>query len=167
MYLGLKWVSIGYYKSGASKLVVENLLMANGVNMSPDKKFVYTPNVNTRSIDVYKRNSDNSLDLVQVFTTYVLCDNIDVHRETGDLWTGCISQGHRMLKYLKDPREPSPSKIMKLSTKNGLITGMSEIYCGDGEGYRGGTVGVRYKDHMLGGAVLTSPLYCQLNYVTP
>ena len=56
---------------------------------------------------------------------------------------------------------------MKLSTKNGLITGMSEIYCGDGEGYRGGTVGVRYKDHMLGGAVLTSPLYCQLNYVTP
>ena len=40
--LNLNWASVVYYENGKGQIVADEVQMANGINISSDKRYIYT-----------------------------------------------------------------------------------------------------------------------------
>uniref|UniRef100_A0AAZ3P619 Paraoxonase n=1 Tax=Oncorhynchus tshawytscha TaxID=74940 RepID=A0AAZ3P619_ONCTS len=60
VFLGLPWADVVYYSPGGVKAVGDGFLSANGINMSPDKRYLYVSAILDHEIAVFeiKKNKD-------------------------------------------------------------------------------------------------------------
>nr|XP_033786985.1 serum paraoxonase/arylesterase 2-like isoform X2 [Geotrypetes seraphini] len=66
MFLGLRWTNVIYYSPKEVKEVATDFCMANGINVSPDNKYIYVADIFGNDIHVLRKNPDWSLTPVKV-----------------------------------------------------------------------------------------------------
>ncbi|XP_033101818.1 serum paraoxonase/arylesterase 1-like isoform X1 [Anneissia japonica] len=159
----MKWASIGYYDGKEAKIIRENGHLFNGINMSPDGKIVYVNEVFAGTMDILKRESDNSLSLLETVTFNSLCDNIFVD-EVGDIWQGCHPIGYKFSLHSQNLSVPAPSQVLhvKFADESRRQYEISEVLSNDGSLISGSSVAAYYKGSMLVGTVVDKMAYCQI-----
>ncbi|ELU08791.1 hypothetical protein CAPTEDRAFT_193248 [Capitella teleta] len=158
------WGSIGYFDGQKTSLVHENLLLPNGINISPDLKYIYVSHLGRMEILVFDRFSDGSLALKNNIQIGTMADNLDVDRATGSIWTGAHSNVFGIIRYSEDPtRHKSASQVLKINMKDGDMVNMTEVFADDGEYISGTSSAVHFKNKILVGTVFTNLMYCEVN----
>ena len=164
IYLLLSFGSVWYYDGKDYSMVGDGFVLANGVTLSKDHKHVYVANSILGVVNVYTREDNNTLTLEQEFELYSMPDNINIHRETGNLIIAANPAPHMMAKHMDNPEMPSASKVLMVNMKNGSYAeSMTELFSDDGSsGLWGASVGNIYKNQMLIGTVHHKLMYCEV-----
>ncbi|GAB1602468.1 serum paraoxonase/lactonase 3-like [Argonauta hians] len=164
MFLLLPWTTVYYHDGEGYQLVAEDLVMANGIAMSNDHKFVYVACTMTKDIKVFKRDTDNRLIFHQEYLVDSLIDNISVDAE-GNVWAGCHPMLFAIWTHMDNPTTKAPSQVLKLETKAGLITSMKEVYSNDGSELNASTAASFYQNKTLIGSLSGKLLLCDVMYI--
>ena len=158
-YLQMSKSNILFYNGSDFVEVVEDLQMANGINISKDKKIVYCAETIGQKLNIYRRNQlDNSLLLLESIEIDSGLDNIEIDLE-GNLYIGSHPKLFDFIKHAKDKNHFSPSQVFKISPD---YTVVEEIFLSDGDDISASTVGAFYKNILLIGAVFDNHfLHCE------
>ncbi|XP_064410878.1 serum paraoxonase/arylesterase 2 isoform X2 [Latimeria chalumnae] len=157
---GLKWTNVVYYSPTEVKEVATGFFMANGINISPDKKYVYIADILSHSIHVMEMHDDKTLTPVKELNIKTLVDNLDVDPSTGDIWAGCHIDGWKLFNY--NPQNPPGSEVIRIQnilSEDPLVT---TIYANNGSVLQGSSSASIYKRKLLVGTVFQKTLYCEL-----
>uniref|UniRef100_A0A4W5KBU6 Paraoxonase n=1 Tax=Hucho hucho TaxID=62062 RepID=A0A4W5KBU6_9TELE len=119
VFLGLPWADVVYYSPGGVKAVGDGFLSANGINMSPDKRYLYVSAILDHEIAVFEIKKNKDLVHVKSVAVGSLCDNIEVDHVTGDVWLGCHPNGAKVA--VCDPEDPPGSEVSTSFTMSSLI----------------------------------------------
>lgn len=118
-YLALPFSSLVYFDGEKGEKIVKGLVYANGVNQSPDGKFVYVTEFLKRRINFYERNVDTgALKLKGRLKVNTNPDNIEVARD-GGIWVAGHPRVFEFLKHVKDPAVPAPSHVLRVNARTG------------------------------------------------
>ncbi|KAK2181929.1 hypothetical protein NP493_376g03018 [Ridgeia piscesae] len=110
--LRLRLGYVGFYDGFRGHVIIRRLFIPNGLNTSPDGKYVYLTEFSGKTFSVYARMSDNSLCLKQRVPLCSLVDNIDVDIATGDVWVTGHADLQLNQKYMIPPHTSiSPSQV--------------------------------------------------------
>ena len=146
-YLQLPGAQVLFYGEGGFRPVLDDVIIPNGINVSPDGRTLYVASTSGRVLRMYDR--DPATDRL-AFRNEVFLDsgpdNIEVD-EQGDLWIGSHPKMLRIDKHRADPAELSPSQVLHV-TKEGKV---DEVYLDDGSKVSGASVGaVRGRRLLIG-----------------
>uniref|UniRef100_A0A673XDV8 Paraoxonase n=1 Tax=Salmo trutta TaxID=8032 RepID=A0A673XDV8_SALTR len=119
VFLGLPWADVVYYSPGGVKAVGDGFLSANGINMSPDKRYLYVSAILDHEIAVFEIKKNKDLVHVKSVAVGSLCDNIEVDHVTGDIWLGCHPNGVKVAAC--DPEDPPGSEVSASFTMSSLV----------------------------------------------
>ncbi len=134
-FLGLKRSSLLWFDGAAMSYAVQGLAYANGVNVSPDGKTIYVAETGGRRLSAYDRDvATGVLTLKQDGFFGTGLDNIDVAPD-GALWIGAHPRMVDFLYHAADPKELSPSQILRIEPQAGgaartLYTDMGTEFSG-------------------------------------
>uniref|UniRef100_A0ABM5GNT2 Paraoxonase n=1 Tax=Pogona vitticeps TaxID=103695 RepID=A0ABM5GNT2_9SAUR len=160
MFLGLTWTNVVYYSPKEVKEVAAGFKFANGINISPDGKYVYVADVMDRNIHVFEKHENRSLSLLKVLQLETLVDNISVDPDTGDIWVGCHPNGMKLFRY--DPENPPGSEVLRIQDILSEKPTVTQVYVDDGSVIQGSSVATVYNQHLLIGTVFHRGLHCEL-----
>lgn len=160
LHLGLAWSFIVYYSPNDVRVVAEGFDFANGINISPDGKYVYVAELMAHKIHVYEKHANWTLTLLKSLEFNTLVDNISVDRKTGDLWVGCHPNGMKIFFY--DEQNPPASEVIRIQDILSEEPIVTVVYSENGTVLQGSTVADVYKGKMLVGTVFHKTLYCEL-----
>ncbi|XP_003896354.1 serum paraoxonase/arylesterase 1 [Papio anubis] len=160
MYLGLAWSYVVYYSPSEVRVVAEGLDFANGINISPDGKYVYVAELLAHKIHVYEKHANWTLTPLKSLDFNTLVDNISVDPETGDLWVGCHPNGMKVFFY--DSENPPASEVLQIQNILTEEPKVTQVYAENGTVLQGSTVASVYKGKLLIGTVFHKALYCEL-----
>ncbi|XP_044284376.1 serum paraoxonase/arylesterase 2-like isoform X2 [Varanus komodoensis] len=99
MFLGLTWTNVVYYSPKEVKEVATGFYFANGINMSPDGRYVYVADLLGQKIHVFEKHANFTLTPLKELQLDTLPDNLSVDPYTGDIWAGCHPNGMKLLLY--------------------------------------------------------------------
>jgi len=113
--------------------VAEELISANGVAISNDGGNVLVVNTGLSEIVVYDRDStNNNLKLKNRIVTRAPCDNINIDRESGDLYGSCYPKPLRFLwAGWNYPKAKAHSRLIRI--KNGFHDTYETVVQSNGE----------------------------------
>nr|AXE43017.1 long-acting recombinant human paraoxonase 1 [synthetic construct] len=160
MYLGLAWSYVVYYSPSEVRVVAEGFDMANGINISPDGKYVYIAELLAHKIHVYEKHANWTLTPLKSLDFNTLVDNISVDPETGDLWVGCHPNGMKLFFY--DSENPPASEVLRIQDILTEEPKVTQVYAENGTVLQGSSVASVYKGKLLIGTVFHKALYCEL-----
>ncbi|XP_074125047.1 LOW QUALITY PROTEIN: serum paraoxonase/arylesterase 1-like [Sminthopsis crassicaudata] len=160
LYLGLKWSNVVYYSPRDVRQVAAGFDFANGINVSPDGKYLYVAELLGHKIHVFERLADGSLKALKALTFDTLVDNLSVDPTTGDVWVGCHPNGLKIFFY--DPADPPPSEVLRVQDILSSRPTVSQVYAEGGSVLQGSTVASVYRGKLLIGTVFHRALRCQL-----
>ncbi|KTG35287.1 hypothetical protein cypCar_00018094 [Cyprinus carpio] len=89
-----------------------------------------------------------------------LCDNIEVDRESGDLWLGCHPNGLKFM--LSDPNDPPGSEVIRIENILSEKPRVTQVYADDGSVIIASSVATPYGGKLLIGTVYQKALICDL-----
>ncbi|XP_025081772.1 serum paraoxonase/arylesterase 2-like isoform X1 [Pomacea canaliculata] len=159
----LTWTNVVYFDGETYRVVAGDMKSPNGIAMSNDHKYIYIAPCLGQEIRVFKRNTDNSLELQQVFPLHTIPDNVAVDPVTGDLYTGCHPLGWKILLHLAEPEKLSPSQVLHLHVKDGNITSAQELLYDDGSLITASTSAMVYNRKLLVGSVFHNLIICDVH----
>uniref|UniRef100_A0A8B9X7W8 Paraoxonase n=1 Tax=Bos mutus grunniens TaxID=30521 RepID=A0A8B9X7W8_BOSMU len=159
LYLGLAWSNVVYYSPDDVRVVASGFDFANGISMSPDRKYVYIAELLAHKIHVYEKHANWTLTPLKSLDCDTLVDNISVDPVTGDLWVGCHPNGMKIFSY--DPENPPGSEVLQIQNILAEEPKVTVVYAEDGKVLHGSTVASVYKGKMLVGTVFQKALYCE------
>uniref|UniRef100_A0A8C3E542 Paraoxonase n=1 Tax=Corvus moneduloides TaxID=1196302 RepID=A0A8C3E542_CORMO len=110
MFLGLTWSNVVYYSPKEVKEVASGFYSANGINISPDRKYIYVADVLDHNVYVMEKHANWSLTHVKTLQLEALVDNLSIDPHTGDIWTGCHPNGMKLFYY--DPENLPGSEVL-------------------------------------------------------
>ncbi|XP_055342129.1 serum paraoxonase/arylesterase 2-like [Paramacrobiotus metropolitanus] len=123
-----------YYDGKKATVVLPGMFGANGVDVSPDQKFLYVSEVTKKRISSYR--IENPTTLVLEDTKYLGSspDNINVDHGTGDLWIGAHPSILQLSKRLSNPTEryPSSSQVIRVTAKDGKFLETYQVFADNG-----------------------------------
>ncbi|XP_072018660.1 serum paraoxonase/arylesterase 2-like isoform X2 [Amphiura filiformis] len=160
--------NIVYYDGTDMRIVADKGFGDNGVTVSPDNKFLYVSQSLGMIINVYERNVDASLKLVQVIDIGTYGDNIFVEPGTGNLWIGCHPIFHKLVGHFENITVNSPSQVLHVKwedpTRATHEYTLSEVFADTGEFLTGSTVATYHQSTkgLLIGTTTTKLAYCQV-----
>ncbi|XP_028835722.1 serum paraoxonase/arylesterase 2-like [Denticeps clupeoides] len=157
------WSDVVFYSPEEVKVVAEGFYSANGINISPDKKYIYVADVVDHKVHVLKTNDNINLVPVKAVDVGSLVDNIDVDPDTGDLWLGCHPNGWKLFK--NDPQDPPGSEILKIENILSEQPTVKQVYADDGSVLIGSTIAARYEEKLLIGTIYHKTLCCDVEAV--
>ncbi|XP_032090972.1 serum paraoxonase/arylesterase 2-like [Thamnophis elegans] len=160
MFWGLSWTNVVYYSPKKVKEVASGFYSANGINMSPDGKFIYVADILDHSIRVFQKMSNMNLSPVKVLKLETILDNISVDRTTGDLWLGCHPNAAKLLSY--DPKNPPGSEVLQVKDILSDKPQINQVYVDDGTIIQASSVAIMFNKHLIIGTVFQKALYCHL-----
>uniref|UniRef100_A0A2D4HAG2 Paraoxonase n=2 Tax=Micrurus lemniscatus lemniscatus TaxID=129467 RepID=A0A2D4HAG2_MICLE len=160
MFCGFSWTNVVYYSPKKVKEVASGFYSANGINMSPDGKFVYVADILDHSIHVFQKMSNMNLSPVKVLILETALDNISVDRRNGDLWLGCHPNAAKLLSY--DPKNPPGSEVLLVKDILSDKPKITQVYVDDGSLIQASSVAVMYGRHLIIGTVFQKALFCHL-----
>uniref|UniRef100_A0A4W5KBW1 Paraoxonase n=1 Tax=Hucho hucho TaxID=62062 RepID=A0A4W5KBW1_9TELE len=160
VFLGLPWADVVYYSPGGVKAVGDGFLSANGINMSPDKRYLYVSAILDHEIAVFEIKKNKDLVHVKSVAVGSLCDNIEVDHVTGDVWLGCHPNGAKVA--VCDPEDPPGSEVIRIRDIHSEKPVVTQVYADDGSVLIGSTVAAPYEGKLLIGTVYHKALLCDL-----
>lgn len=160
VFLAQPWTNVVYYSPKEVKVVSEGYFMANGINISPDKKSVYVVDLLDHNVHVLDRKKDNSLVPVKNVSVGSLCDNVEVDPETGDLWMGCHPNGMKL--FMSDPDDPAGSEVIRIQNIHSDQPVVTQVYSDNGKVIIGSSTAAVYGGKLLIGSVYHKALCCEL-----
>lgn len=158
--LQLRWGIVGFYDGHQGRIVVGGLLAPNGINVSPDLKYVYMSNSFDKSLGIYERGSDNNLTLHEEYRLYSSPDNINIDPSTGDLIVGVGPVPWKTISYADNPEIPNPSQVLRLKVKEGHVTDVTQIVADNGNSISASSAAVHFKGHYLIGSIFSKAYIC-------
>ncbi|KAJ8354337.1 hypothetical protein SKAU_G00219040 [Synaphobranchus kaupii] len=160
MLLLQPWCTVVYYSPEEVKVVADTFYSANGINISPDKKYVYVADVLDHIIKVMEIQENKVLHHVKSVPVGSLCDNIEVDGDTGDLWMGCHPNGWKLFMY--NPEDPPGSEVIKIQNIHSEKPIVTRVYSDNGSVIQGSSVASPYNGKLLIGSVFHKALCCDL-----
>ncbi|XP_007937985.1 serum paraoxonase/arylesterase 1 [Orycteropus afer afer] len=160
MYLGLAWSYVVYYSPNDVRVVADRFDFANGINISPDGKYVYISELLAHKIHVYEKHANWTLTPLKWLTFNTLVDNLSVDPVTGDVWVGCHPNGMKIFFY--DAEDPPASEVIQIQNILTDEPKVTQVYADNGTVLQGSTVASVYKGKLLIGTVFHKALYCEL-----
>lgn len=158
--LSLTWCDVVYYSPKEVKSVSGGYPSANGINISPDKRYLYVSDILRHRIAVLEIQKDHALTHVKDVEVGSIPDNIEVDPETGDLWIGCHPNVLKLVH--NDPNDPPGSEVIRIQNIHSEKPLVTVVYEDDGSVLVGSSVAVPYKGKLLIGTVYHKALYCDL-----
>ena len=160
MYLGLTWSNVVYYSPKEVKEVAAGFYSANGINISPDKKYIYIADILDHNVHVMEKHADWNLTHVKTLQLDTLADNLSVDPDTGDIWTGCHPNGMKL--FYDDPDNPPASEVLRIQNILAEQPTVTRVYAENGSVLQGTSVATVYDGKLLIGTVFHRALYCEL-----
>uniref|UniRef100_A0A3B5KMG0 Paraoxonase n=1 Tax=Xiphophorus couchianus TaxID=32473 RepID=A0A3B5KMG0_9TELE len=154
--LSMPWCNIVYYSPEEVREAAGGIQSGNGINISPDKRYIYVSDILDHEVDVFERLDGEQLS-VPVGT---LCDNIEVDHMTGDVWLCCHPDATKLSSF--DPKDPPGSEIIKIKNIVSDQPVVTLEYGDDGHELMGSTVAAPYEGKLLIGTIFHKALYCAL-----
>ncbi|XP_068091145.1 serum paraoxonase/arylesterase 2-like [Hyperolius riggenbachi] len=158
--LGLRWTNVVYYSPEDVREVASGFYSANGIIMSPDRKFLYVADPMGKTITVLEKRDDWSLSPVKVLQLETIVDNVSVDPVTGDVWAGAHPNGLKLLNY--NPEDPPGSEVLRIQNIHSDNPVVTTVYANNGSVLQGSTVAVLWENKLLVGTVFHKALYCHL-----
>ncbi|XP_046377590.1 serum paraoxonase/arylesterase 2-like isoform X1 [Haliotis rufescens] len=159
----MPWADVGYFDGTAYRIVADGIMMANGIHMSRDGRFVYVVASLGHELRIYERRNDNSLHLREIYPLHSAPDNIIVDPVTGDLYIGLHPIGYQCMAHLDDPSVRAPSQVLQIKLKDGSVSSVTELFVDDGNLISASTVATVYNKKMLIGSFLDKLVYCDVD----
>ncbi len=150
-YLSLKLSSVVYFDGQDSKNILSGIGYANGINVSTDGKTVYLSALTQGLVNIYARQSNNELSLMQSIDSGTGVDNIELD-ENGDLWIGAHPKLLAFVGHAKDREKLAPSQVLKVSVSDGVYK-VQEVLLDSGALLSASSVGAVKGNRLLVGAV--------------
>ncbi|XP_022359033.1 serum paraoxonase/arylesterase 1 [Enhydra lutris kenyoni] len=160
LYLGLAWSYVVYYSPNEVRVMADGFDLANGINISPDGKYVYISELLAHKIHVYEKHANWTLTPLKSLDLNTLVDTISVDPVTGDLWVGCHPNGMKIFFY--DPENPPTSEMIRIQDILTEEPKVTQVYAENGTMLQGSAVASVYKGKLLVGTVFHRALYCEL-----
>ncbi|XP_040900312.1 serum paraoxonase/arylesterase 2-like [Toxotes jaculatrix] len=158
--LAQPWTNVVYYSPSEVKVVSEGYYIANGINISPDKRHIYVVDAFDQNVHVLERKEDNTLASVKAVAVGSLCDNVEVDPGTGDLWLGCHPNGWKA--FMLDPKDPPGSEVIHIQKIHSDQPVVTQVYADDGHVIMGSSVATTYGGKLLIGTMFHKALVCDL-----
>uniref|UniRef100_A0A3P8T6N9 Paraoxonase n=1 Tax=Amphiprion percula TaxID=161767 RepID=A0A3P8T6N9_AMPPE len=167
--LAMPMCDVVYYSPSEVRVAAGGIMSGNGINISPDKRYIYVSDILDHEIDIFERKKErlNELNVTHLLPLEVLsvgvgslCDNIEVDHRTGDLWLGCHPNPMKMLNF--DLKDPPGSEILKIKNIHSEHPVVSMEYADNGQVIMASTVAAPYEGKLLIGTVFHKALYCDL-----
>ncbi|XP_071325098.1 serum paraoxonase/arylesterase 2-like isoform X2 [Trachinotus anak] len=160
VFLGLPWCNVVYYSPGEVRVAADGFMSSNGINLSPDKRYIYVSDIIDHDIDVFERQEGEQLVYIKSVAVGSLCDNIEVDHKTGDVWLGCHPNSMKLAKY--DPKDPPGSEIIRIKNIHSEQPVVSQEYVDNGHVIMASTVAAPYEGKLLIGSAFHKALCCNL-----
>ncbi|KAI3360459.1 hypothetical protein L3Q82_002351 [Scortum barcoo] len=160
LVLGRTWSDVVYYSPKEVRVAADGFMASNGINMSPDKRYIYVADIIDHEIDVFERREGEQLVYLKSVAVGSLCDNIEVDHRTGDLWLGCHPNSLKLLAY--DPKDPPGSEIIKIKNIHSEQPVVSQEYLDNGRVLMASTVAAPYEGKLLIGTAFHKAMCCDL-----
>ncbi|ELK12517.1 Serum paraoxonase/lactonase 3 [Pteropus alecto] len=160
MLMDFRWSHVLFYSPKEVKVVAKGFNSANGITISPDKKYIYIADVTDKSICVMKIHDNWNLTQLKVIHLDTLVDNLTVDPDTGDVWAGCHPNGWKVLFY--NPKDPPGSEVLHIQDVLSEKPRINTIYANNGSVLQGSSVATVYNRKLLIGTVFHKALYCEL-----
>lgn len=148
---------VNYFDGTSFRTVAEGIGYANGINESPDGKYILVAGSSSRTIYVFEKSDDGSLIEVDRIALGTGPDNIDFD-EHGNILVACHPQLLKFVAHAKDPKNYSPSQVLKITYTNPGVYTIEEIFLNDGSNYSGSSIAVTYENTLLIGSVFEPAL---------
>ncbi|XP_036184010.1 serum paraoxonase/arylesterase 2 isoform X4 [Myotis myotis] len=159
-YLNLHWTNVVYYSPNEVKLVAEGFDSANGINISPDKKYIYVADILAHEIHVLEKQHNMNLTQVKVLKLDTLVDNLSIDPSSGDILVGCHPNGQKLFIY--DPNNPPSSQVLRIQNILSEKPTVTIVYANNGSVLQGSSVASVYDRKLLIGTLYHRALYCEL-----
>ncbi|XP_072019995.1 serum paraoxonase/arylesterase 2-like [Amphiura filiformis] len=168
-FLQLTKGNVCYYDGNELRVVVDKGFGDNGITASPDYKFVYVAQPFNMRVNVFERNTDSSLKLVQEVYLGTSPDDIFVEPGNGNLWIGCQPTLHTLLDHLKDVSVISPSQVIHVkwedSSRLTHTYSVSEVFQDPGDFLTASTIATYHQKTkgLLIGTTTDNMAYCRVD----
>uniref|UniRef100_A0A1A8NR56 Paraoxonase n=1 Tax=Nothobranchius pienaari TaxID=704102 RepID=A0A1A8NR56_9TELE len=158
--LGLPLCDVVYYSPEEVRVAADGIQSGNGINISPDKRFIYVSDILDHDVDVFERQDGEHLLFIKSVAVGSLCDNIEVDHVTGDLWLGCHPNPLKLINF--DPKDPPGSEVLRIKNIHSDQPVVTLEYGNDGHELMASTVAACYDGKLLIGTVFHKALSCVL-----
>ncbi|XP_066096508.1 serum paraoxonase/lactonase 3 [Saccopteryx bilineata] len=160
IFLDLQWTSVLFYSPREVKVVATGFSSANGITISPDKKYIYVADVFAKNIHIMKILDNWDLTQLKVIQLDTFVDNLTVDPDTGDIWAGCHPNAMKLFMY--NPEDPPGSEVLRIQNVLSDKPQISVDYANNGSVLQASTVAFVYKRKLLIGTIFHKALYCTL-----
>ncbi|XP_066210377.1 serum paraoxonase/lactonase 3 [Saccopteryx leptura] len=160
IFLDLQWTSVLLYSPREVKVVATGFSSANGITISPDKKYIYVADVLAKNIHIMKILDNWDLTQLKVIQLDTFVDNLTVDPDTGDIWAGCHPNAMKLFMY--NPEDPPGSEVLRIQNVLSDKPQISVDYANNGSVLQASTVAFVYKRKLLIGTIFHKALYCTL-----
>ncbi|XP_072032712.1 serum paraoxonase/lactonase 3-like isoform X2 [Amphiura filiformis] len=151
--------SVVYYDGNSARVQKDNYLVANGIKLSSNGSILYVAHYGAKTIEVFQRNQDNSITEIRKIDLHMCPDNINVHKETGDI----LAVGaNGPLDFSVHPPS-APTSVLRIQATNG--DKIDELLSDDGTQLSFGSVAERYGNLLLIGTVNNKAMLCELRSI--
>lgn len=172
--LPLSLGNVVYYNGERSQTVATGIMLANGINTDPSRRYIYVSSTMGGHVNVYERREDNTLTNLQKFPLGFGSDNINVDVTNGDLWIAGTARGLDFVPYSKNLSLPCSSQVVRLRVNNLPQSSSSrkspvfqyearDVYVNDGRQLKASSAAAHYQGKMLVGTVFDNLLFCELH----
>ncbi|XP_040900313.1 serum paraoxonase/arylesterase 2-like [Toxotes jaculatrix] len=158
--LGLAFCDVVYYSPGEVRVAATGFISLNGINISPDKRYIYVSDIMEHEIEVFKRQEGEQLVHIKSVAVGSLCDNIEVDHRTGDVWLGCHPNGMKLSEF--DLKDPPGSEVIRIKNIHSEQPVVSQEYTDNGHVIMASTVAAPYERKLLIGSIFHKALCCDL-----
>lgn len=153
---------VNYYDGKSFQKVADQIGYANGINESPDRKYIVVAGSTDRALWVYTKSETGSLTAIDKIELGTGPDNIDFDAD-GNILVACHPQLLKFVAHSKDAKNCSPSQVLKINYTGPTKFTIEEIFLNDGTNYSGSSIAVTYGNTLLIGSVFEpSLLHCTL-----
>ncbi|XP_004470786.2 serum paraoxonase/arylesterase 2 isoform X2 [Dasypus novemcinctus] len=159
-YFNLHWTNVVYYSPNEVKIVAEGFDSANGINISPDEKYIYVADALAHEIHVLEKHPNMNLTKLKVLNLETLVDNLSIDPSSGDIWAGCHPNGQKLFVY--DPNNPPSSEVLRIQNILSETPTVTTVYTNNGSILQGSSVASVYDGKLLIGTLYHRALYCEL-----
>ncbi|XP_075414507.1 serum paraoxonase/arylesterase 2 isoform X3 [Tenrec ecaudatus] len=159
-YFNLHWANVVYYSPDEVKVVAEGFDTANGISISPDKKFIYVADMLAHEIHVFEKHANMNLTQLKVLKLDTLVDNLSIDPSSGDIWVGCHPNGQKLFVY--DPNNPPSSEVLRIQNILTETPTVTTVYANNGSVLQGSSVASVHAGKLLIGTLYHRALYCEL-----
>ena len=162
--LRLKTGNVVHFDGKKGKIVASGFAMSNGVNLSPDGKYVFVAESSNKRILIYKRDTQtNNIAMVSEVLLMTAPDNIEIDKETGDMYIGA-QRNYKLPFGNYNGTFVAATQVMRVhcSKDNWDTCKAEEVLSSDGVDFvSGSSVAHFHKGGLLIGTVYHRLAYCK------